>query len=169
MRLKEDTSVEESAELSDHDITIELGKIMYTEAKCASCFAQGMTALMNLGSTFADYVSVVSGIDGIEALIVSQSIFETIELPLEPENYLDDMLTHLQADPDAVGLHIDLTNLEDNERAAIMSVIKAYFASADNGFKPSNVQIQEHLKSELPQVVRDIIDNIIKKQKAQGK
>lgn len=165
MRLKENTTAEESAEIGDHKVVTETGKIMYTEAECAACFVHGMASFMNLDSTFADYVSIVTGIEGIEAIIIPQGIFDVIELSDEPENYLDDMLGHLKADPEAAGLHINLMKLEDRERAAILSTISAYFASANNGFKPTEEQMKEHIKTELPKVVLDALTSIIKKQK----
>lgn len=175
MRLKEDNAVAEDAaseeESIDHTIHVEAAKIMYTEAPCAGCFAMGMVSLMNLGSTFADYVSVVTGIDGIEAIIIPQGIFEVIELPEEPETYLDDVLTHFKADEEADTINIVLSHFSDPERVAILSTIKAYFKSADNGYKPSKQDFTDAKSvigissDDLPKVVRDALDQIIKKHK----
>lgn len=165
MRLKEDPTKENTEEVDDHTVTTSTGKVMYTEAVCAACFGHGMASLMELGDTFAEYVSVVSGINGIEALIVPRSIFDVIDLPEEPDNYLDDMLGHLYADEEAERLHIILANLDERGRTAISGTIKAYFESADNGFKPSADQFKESIirsSTTLPPELRDIINKIIK-------
>lgn len=168
MRLKEELVPEEEAgEKSNHEVESSTHTAMYITAQCAGCFGAGMAELMNLNSVFADYVSVVTGIDGIEALIISQSIFDVIELPEEPENYLDDMLTHLKANEEVGNLHVIVSHFNAHERAALLSKIKAYYNSASNGWKPTKAMIDEAMQDKAANIiaVRDVLNKIMKQQK----
>lgn len=158
MRLKTDNpAVEPADDTETHTIETIPGKILYIDAECAYCVGESLSDLMNLGSVFAEHVSVVVGIDGLEAIIIPRSIFDTIELADEPENYIEGMLMHLKANEEADSIHIIVNHLDQRERNALSKLVKTYFQSKSNDFKPPMSAF-----SDASPEIKDLISKILK-------
>jgi hypothetical protein len=107
----------------------------------AKPFLLGMAELFNQGALFATHGSLLLGINGPEAIVLSRSILEHVTI--EPHASMFDELFKIFNESDADQLMLVIIDLPVIERTLIGSLAVKYFGTKDNNFKPTKAMFKE--------------------------
>lgn len=109
-------------------------------AESSKTFMLGMAELFNQGALFATYGSLITGINGPEAVLISRNILEHVTI--EPHASMFDELFKLIYESEADNLILNITDLPVIERTLIGSLTVKYFQTKDNDFKPTRAMFE---------------------------
>jgi hypothetical protein len=107
----------------------------------AKPFMLGLAELFNQSDLFAQHGSLMLGINGPEAIVLSRSILKHVTI--EPNQSMFDELFKLLDDSDADRIVLIIADLPALERTLIGTLTVDYFNAKDNDFKPTKAMFEK--------------------------